>query len=267
MKALVVLALCSGCATTWIATQASGTERVWDEHARDELVPQPGLDERLTVSLPLAIEYTTVPGATAGSTVAGPPRPFALACSAEQRGTSVRYHSAFRYGSFWKKSTAISFLIEGAIASAMLLTASSDRPNNYLYGGFFAADAVVTAAIFFIPRKEVYREEPIAMITPLRTDCPDGLALAINGTAYPVDAAGHIGDVAEAALAEWMQAPQGVVETTFDGQAQVLPIGAREQCAWQREHTSQPCLPGELTPRVAVATLRVSPGTLASIDH
>jgi hypothetical protein len=269
---MAAIALGPGCGTLWIGLQASGGQRALDEQARDELVPMPGIDERLVISVPLVTEYTIVPGATPSttpSTTAGPAKRFEIACHTEQRARSVQYHAAFRYGHAWKKGTALMFLLEGVAASVLLLEANTtDHADALLAGAFFAADAALTGAIFFIPRKEVYREEPIAVTTPVRNDCPDGLELEISGARYPVDAAGHVTDVAEAALGDWMVTPTGPIFVALHGQTQALPIGAREQCAWLRDR--QPsggsrCLPADVAPpRVVVTTLVLAPGTLAT---
>lgn len=213
----LVAALLPGCATGWIATQAVGGQRALDEDAHDVHVPQPGIEEHLTVTLgPLADGVT---------------------CQVAQGGHDIVYHQAFRYGSRWKKMTALAFLIEGAAGAALLLTASDKDPNNYLYGGFLALDAAVTAPLFFIPRKEIYRHDDVYVTTPVRSDCPDGLALEIDGNAYPIDAAGHVGDLGNAALAEWAKTRATSLRVTLSGQARDLVAGT----------VTIPVTPGALT--------------------
>ena len=212
MKALILLAAVSGgCATTWLATQATGTQGAWDEHVREEAVPLPGVIEHLTIELPLTVEHDqiTEPGVNgaAATTHDGAARPFAMRCAIDQSAKNAVYHSAFRYGSRWGKQTAIAFLVEGALAAVLLGTATAAKPNGYFYGGFFALDAVLTGAIFFIPRKEIFRQDDVAVTTPIRSDCPDGLALDIGGQPYPIDAIGKLGEVGDQALDEWMAAP------------------------------------------------------------
>ena len=226
--------LLSGCATSWIALQASGTQRALDEGVHEVRVPQPGVDEHLTVSLPLATQVT-------GAGSAAQPAPFALTCTTEQQAHDVVYHQAFRYGSRWKKMTAFAFVLEGALGAALLLTADSQHPDGYLYGGFFALDAAITAPLFFIPRKEIYRTDNALVTTPVRSDCPDGLALEIAGDTFPIDAAGKISDVGEAALAAWMKAPSGAIRVTVAGQARDLYIDEGGRCTWLRDHGGTPC--------------------------
>ena len=115
--------LLSGCATTWIVTEAAGGQRALDESVHEVHVPQPGIEEHLTVTLPLAPQ--PVPGTQAvASTRPGQPTataPFALTCAVAQSGHDIVYHQAFRYGSRWKKMTAAAFVIEGALGAVFWL--------------------------------------------------------------------------------------------------------------------------------------------------
>ena len=235
--------LLSGCATTWIATQASGTQRVWDEDIHEVHVPQPGVQEHLVVSLPL----TTGP----------------LTCAVDQTAHDAVYHQAFRYGSRWKKMTALAFVIEGALGATFLLTASNDKPNGYLYGGFFALDALVTAPLIFIPRKEIYRTDDLPVTTPLRSDCPEGLALEIGNDPFPVDATGNLGELGDAALTEWMKAPNGALRVVIAGQARDLSIDDAGRCTWLRNHGQTCTTYGNAT--LASVTIPVAAGTFTSL--
>ena len=243
--------LLSGCATTWIATQASGTQRVWDEGIHEVHVPQPGVQEHLVVTLPLA--------PAAGS--AAPT--FALTCAVDQTAHDAVYHQAFRYGSRWKKMTALAFVLEGALGATFLLTASNDKPNGYLYGGFLALDALVTAPLIFIPRKEIYRTDDLPVTTPLRSDCPDGLALEIGSDTFPVAATGELGELGDAALTEWMKAPNGALRVEIAGQARDLPIDDGGRCTWLRNHGQTCATYGNAT--LASVTIPVAAGTFTSL--
>lgn len=245
--------LLSGCATGWIATEAAGTPRILDEDVHEVHVPQPGVDEHLTVTLPLATQY-------AGTGSAAQPIPFAITCTTEQKSHDLVYHQAFRYGSRWKKMTAIAFLVEGAAAAAFLLTADAKNPGGYIYGGYFALDAVITAPLFFIPRKEIYRTDDVPVATAVRSDCPDGLALEIAGDTFPVNAAGKLGELGDTALAEWMKAPSSPIRVTIAGQARDLPIGDAERCTWTRDHQGACPMAGANT---ASVTIGVPAGTFA----
>ena len=277
----------TGCFTSWVTTQALGGARTLDEGVREEIVPIAGVEERLAVSLPLAHEY---PAQTTAQRSSAPvPLPFALACSTRQHARDRVYHSAFRYGSRWKKRTAIAFLVEAALgATFLLIDRNRDRSDpmkandrtGLFAGGFLAIDAIGTAAIFFVPRKEVYSVDDKAVVTPVREDCPDGLVLDIGGTSFPVDAAGHIGELGEAALDEWMraQAP-GALALTFEGRAMPLRVEGRERCAWVRARqngttpgasTEPACatvgqlVPTADLPRLTTAVITVPTGALST---
>jgi hypothetical protein len=278
MRALGALfaATCSGCFTTWTTTQLSGTQRVWDEGVREQAVPLDGVEERLAVEMPLNIMHesppptTTTTAATIPAEPAAPPRalPFALTCVTTQRGQDEVYHSAFRYGKSWKKGAAIMFLVEGLSGSALLFLGERST-SDVVWGSFLAADAVGSAAIFFIPRKEIYRRDVVEVVTPIRDDCPAGLALEIDGEAYPVDAAGRIGEVGEAALDDWMQAPSGVVRLTLPGRSADVILGAAERCTWNRarQRTADPgCTYASVPPQTASASIVVPAGTLTRIE-
>lgn len=272
LAAALAVAVGGGCATTWATSQLAGGARIWDEQVREEVVPLPGVDERLIVALPLAIEHEAAPATTtAASAPAVPPRalPFALTCTAEQRAQDEVYHSAFRYGARWKKTTAIMFAVEGLAASAFLFLGERTVPNQ-VYGGFFAIDAVATAALFFVPRQEIYRRDVRPVTTPLRRDCPAAMTLTIGTDVFPVDAAGRLGELGDTALDDWMQAPRGAVYVTYAGQRADLVLGNAEQCAWHRHRQRPPgpgcAYPGSLPPRVAVTTLTVAPGTLTRAE-
>lgn len=197
MKVLIMLLLTTtGCFTTWTGLQLSGYPGAPDEKVREVRVPRPGVRERLVVGL------------TPQNT---------FECTGTQTGTDVVYKSGYRYGSTWKKSTAGMFVAEALIATYFALSIKKD-PLNALGAGYFALDAIGTAAIFFIPRKEVYKEELSPMMTTIRNACPDGLALDINGESYPINAAGSIGELGQVALDDWMRAPTGSMQVTFGGQ-------------------------------------------------
>ncbi|MGE0403315.1 MAG: hypothetical protein AB7T06_41795 [Kofleriaceae bacterium] len=257
----------SGCFTSWAITQGFGAQRILDEGVREQTVPLAGVEEKLAVSLPLDIQYEYGPAAPGTSTTTPQTRertelPFALTCSTKQYAQDRVYHSAFRYGSRWKKTAGVSFLLEAALGAALLMIdrnrgepepGMADDRSGLLAGGFLAIDAVGTLAIFFIPRKEVFTVDDKAVMTPIREDCPEGLVLEIAGTSYPVDAAGRIGDVGEAALDEWMRAPDsapgapgtsGTLALTFGGRAMPLRVEARERCAWIRARQSSTAITG-----------------------
>jgi hypothetical protein len=178
----------TGCFTSWVTARIAGTPGAWDENVREEKVPLPGISERLVVALPLAADKLR------------------LRCHSLQSAKDAIYHTAFRSGSGWKKATGLMFLAEAAVGAAFLLTYNPEKPGPAVLGGFMAADAVGTGVLFLFPRKEIYRRDEKAVTTELRTDCPEGLVLDIAGEPFPVDAAGRIGDIGEAALDAWLEA-------------------------------------------------------------
>lgn len=123
-----------------------------------------------------------------------------------QNAKDAVYHTAYRYGSGWKKATGIMFLAEAAVGAVLLATSANEKPGNVAIGAFLGADALGTGILFLIPRKEVYQRNEKSVTTELRDDCPDGLVLDIAGEPFPVDAAGHIGDIGEAAFDAWLEA-------------------------------------------------------------
>lgn len=255
--------LLSGCATSWIATQASGGQRLLDEDVHEVHVPQPGVTERLTVTLPLAPQMTQQPAQAGQPAQPATAAPFALTCAVDQSGHDIVYHQAFRYGSRWKKLTAVAFVIEAAAGAAFLLTASDKDPGGYVYGGFLAADALVTAPLIFIPRKEIYRSDDVPVTTAVRGDCPEGLALEIGSDTFPIDAAGKLGELGETALGEWMKAPSGPLRVDIAGQSRDLFVDDAGRCTWVRGHGGTCQLYSGAM--VATVTIPVAAGTLTSL--
>jgi len=268
---VLALALASsGCFTSWVAVQASNNARYLEEGAREEIVPQPGVREYLRVALPVVH-----PGADA----AGDPRPLALACTSTQSGQDRVHRSAFRYGSGWKKATALGFLLEGLAATGFYFAARADAdsgdpmreaaaPATRVVAGIIAADALGTAVLFFLPRKEVFRTETRPAVTLVREDCPDGLLLEIAGESFKVDAAGRIGELGEAALDAYMKAPAGAVRVVYAGATSDLRISAIDQCTWLRtHHADERCVQASTSVNQAVlASLELPLGTLTRID-
>ena len=200
------LALClalavssTGCFSTWVGLQATGHPGAVDENVREERVPQPGVREHLAVTLTADGHFK---------------------CTATQTATDVVYHSGYRYGSKWKKGAAIMVLAEAALATALYFSNPDDPGKRMSYrigAGFFALDAIGTAAIAFIPRKEIYREQSVAVSTPVRDVCPEDLSVQIAAETYPIDAAGSVGELGEAALAEWQRTPNSQLLVDFAG--------------------------------------------------
>lgn len=201
MKTLAVLIVLAttGCFSTWVGMQATGHAGAPDESVREERVPEPGVREHLAITL-----------ADDGH----------FKCTSSQTATDIVYHSGYRYGSKWKKGAALMFVTEAALATAFYFSNPDDpskRASYLIAAGFLAADAVGTGVIAFIPRKETYREQSFAVTTPVRDVCPDGLSVQIASETYAIDAAGAIGELGDAALAEWQHTPNGELLVDFEG--------------------------------------------------
>ncbi|HEY5947994.1 MAG TPA: hypothetical protein VIV40_21005 [Kofleriaceae bacterium] len=256
MKSLALLfaVACSGCFSTWAVTQASGRSLAWDEQPREETVPMPASEERLTIAMPLQGEL-------------------ALSCKSTQQARETVYRSSFRYGSGWKKATALGFVTEALLGTALYIagqhaTDSEDHGmSSKLAGGFFAVDAIGTAALFFVPRKDKFSRSERDSSTPLRKDCPEGLTLEIAGNTFAVDAAGRIGDAGEVALDDWMKAPTGALLVGFAGRTTELRVSDAEQCSWLVARDPMHACKQRMYPtmREAYATIGVPVGTLTAL--
>jgi hypothetical protein len=212
----------TGCFTTWVGLRAAGLNGAGNEGVREERVPLPGIQERLVV----ALESEKIH-----------PSGFAFACHADQHGRDAMYRTSYRYGSGWKKITAIMFVAEAAISAVFLLTEPEmpeNKPLQVAGGVFFGIDAIGTAALFFIPRKELYERTEIAVATPIRSACPDGVTIEISGDTFPLDAAGGLGELGNEAFDQWMTKPNGSLLVTFAGRTAMIDVSDADRCAWQR---------------------------------
>lgn len=248
---LAALALAPACATSWVGVQAAGIQPMLDENVREVSVPEPGLVEHLRVWLP--------PPSAGGEP--------SLRCAVEQAGTDAVYHAAYRYGRSWKWATAVMFFVEAGAATALML-ASEEQPPKVV-GGLLAADALGTAALFFAPRKEIYRRDVRPHAAAVRGDCPVGLTLSIDGAPYEVDVDGRIGELGLAALDAWMAGGAGGLQAEFGGQARDLVVMAGDRCGWTQTRTGTPvpgCVvqPATDASQFPTARLPVAVGTLSA---
>ena len=212
----------SGCATTWLIIQGTGSQSILDEGNREVRVPQPGLTEHLIVTMPIAPEYETTPGVNGAPPVRGAALPFAFKCTRTQTGQDLIVRHAYRYGGGWKKGAIAAVLIEAAIGAFGLLTATQAKPEGYLYGGFFALDAVLTIPLIFIPRKEISAEDRVMVNAQLDDSCPEGVAVELAGRTSPIDAAGHVSAETLREIEQWRTQPSGPLEISFFGQRREL---------------------------------------------
>jgi hypothetical protein len=199
---LCALAMTSGCFTSWAITQAAGGQRILDEGARTERVHVDDAKERLHVLMPFT--------ANAGE-------PYAFECRSTQTASDVVHRSGFRYGKRWKMTALIMFAIEAGAAAATYFAADMERPENQLAVGLLGADALGTAVLVFVPRKEVYRRETVPVFSAIRNDCPDGIVVELAGERFPIDPAGRIGELGDAALDAWRRTPGALPARIFYG--------------------------------------------------
>jgi hypothetical protein len=85
-----------------------------------------------------------------------------------------------------------------------------------------------------------------------------------------VDAAGHIGELGEAALDTWLQAqqPPSAIQVAYQDRVSELRIGPFEACTWNRaRHQDQSACPQTWSSLMMVSTsLEVPMGTLTRAD-
>jgi hypothetical protein len=227
---IALLAVSStGCFTTWLGLRAAGLNGAGNEGVREEHVPLPGLQEQLVVKL--EAEQITASG-------------FHFTCVAEQFGRDAVYRSSYRYGKGWKTATAIMFFSEAAMSAVFLLTEPKMPENKSLQtagGVFFGLDAIGTAALFFIPRKDLFDRTEVPVTTPLRSVCPDGVMVEIAGDTFPLDATGSLGDLGSEAFDQWMRTPNGSVPgsllVSFAGRTAMMNVSDADRCVYTRART------------------------------
>lgn len=256
--ALAALSM-TGCFTTWVTLRAAGYPGAVDENVKEQRVPLPGLDEKLVVSL--ATDQINASG-------------FSFACSAAQHGRDAMYRASYRYGRGFKTGTAIMLIAEAAASAVFLLTEPKNEANKPLQvagGVFFGIDALGTAALLFIPRKERYERTELNVETPLRSVCPDGVMVEIAGETYPLDATGSLGEVGSAAFDQWMASPSGSLLVTFAGRTAMIDVSDADRCVWKAARNAPaPAATAQgsaapAAPNYAVQSCGAVPHTLAAV--
>jgi hypothetical protein len=205
LAALVALGLTTtGCFTTWVGLRASGRPGAPDERVHIERVPLAGVQERLVVVLE-------------GNR---------FQCTGRQHASDHVYRSAYRYGKGWKIATVGMFVTEALVATAIYFDKPGD-PAHLVGAGYFALDALGTAALSFVPRRQVGSDEVVPISTTIREVCPEGLVLQINSESYPIDATGSVGDLGTAALEDSMRGANGSMQDAsllIDFQGRTAPL-------------------------------------------
>ena len=202
MKAMlcVLLATTSGCFASWGTVQAMGKPHELDTGGREERVHAADVREFLHVTV------LFIPRENA---------PVEIGCNTTQVATDTVHSSVFRYGGGFRKAAAIAFAVEAGIAAAIYFGADHENTGAMITAGVFAADALGSAALVMVPRKEISGRAEVKVSTPIRTDCPDGMTIEIAGETFPIDAAGHIGELGEAAHEAWKHAPMQPMHITY----------------------------------------------------
>lgn len=265
----------SGCAFTWGASQLGTGKPPMDENARSESVPMPGVLESLNVELfyagrPVVRQYSSASSAQP----AGPPAPptpldteFVVGCQVVQTGQEKVYRAATQYGKRWKYSTAIMFVLEGALAAAYILSDES-KAHQKIGGYLLAADAVGTGALFFMPSRDVYENSIKPTTTPVRSDCPEGLSIELAGRQVAVAANGKIGAFGATLVKEHMENSNTPIRVVLGQNSADIFLTGSERCRWARrtQHPNpmQMCNQsgGTLTRTSASVTLAVPLGSL-----
>lgn len=286
----VALTASSGCAAFSGTVWSMGASPAPHENARTEAVPLPGFTEQLSVELhPVGLSARTTTGGyrrsastTARTTTAPtmglpgdqPAAPPRLACQVSQTGDNVVHIAASRYGKGWKLATATMFVVEAGLAALFLLTDGKDGESNVprrFGGGLLAVDALVTAGLFFIPKRDVLETKQRQVTTLVRTDCPDGLVISVDGKEIEVDATGKLGPLGPELLDRAMIDHAKPIAIRYRTYSTSLAPSPQQRCEWVRarglrQHTASVCQGayggGQRGP--VGATLRVAPGTLSS---
>lgn len=275
---LAGLVLASGCATVSVTAYAAGKTPAFNENERVESVPLPGFTEELHVEFVAAGQRprsrrTTTTRPSKPRVVSTEPLPPELSCKVTQTGQSVDHIAASRYGKKWKWATASFFVLEAAVAALYLLSDAPDGKSNVprrVGGGYLALDALVTAGLFFVPKRDVLETKPRTVVTTVRRDCPAGLVVEAGGKRVEVDARGKLGPVGVQVLDRAMAEPTARIDVRFGSYSAVIAPTPDQRCAWLRGRRKSAearavCADavGRYGRQPITTTLQVAPGTLS----
>jgi len=197
-----------------------------------------------------------------------------MACTVNQTGRNIEYVAASRYGRTWKLVTAIAFIAEAAVAAIYLLSDApngSANTNRRIGGGLLGIDALITAGMFFIPRRDVLETRQRQVTTLVRKDCPAGVSLEFDGKRITVDHRGNLSVLGPELLDQAMASHSGQLTVRYGKYSAPIAISPRQRCVWLRARGK-----GQLATDVCMtsahggrhgpvtATLDVTPGTLSA---
>ncbi len=277
----VVTVVTSGCAAFTFSMWSQGKSPAPNENARTESVPQPGFTEQLSVVLRPSRPWVLRSPGSARSTRNVPAAPVpldvgppVLACTVSQMGGNIDYTAATHYGKLWKIATGVMFVAEAALAAGYLLTDAPDGNSNIprrIGGGLLAVDALATAGLVFVPKRDVLITKPRSVTTLIRKDCPAGLVLEVDGQRVEVDGSGKLGPYGPALLDRLMTSPTAAIVVRFGEYAATIMPSSTQRCGWLRKRQRHAeaatvcatgrgyALQGPLS-----AILQVRPGTLSA---
>ncbi len=233
----------SGCAFNWGASQLGQGRPPFDENARSESVPLPGVLESLIVNVHFSGRPVVTQSSSTGSAQqTRPASPFpaqpvstelVVDCQVVQSGREKVYRAATRYGKGWKYATAAMFVLEGAFAALLILSEES-KPEQVVGGWILAADALGTGALFFVPSRDVYETKVKSTLTPVRDDCPDGLTLELAGQKIIVEANGEVGELGAVLLRKQMESYNTPVRVSLGQNGADVFLSGADRCTWAR---------------------------------
>jgi hypothetical protein len=234
-----------GCATMWGLSKIISDKPPFEEKSSEQAVPLPGVKEQLVVTLHLEgkpvppanaanTPTTPTPPPAAGASASQPPEPV-VECLVAQTGREEVYHAATYYGRNWKWLTGISFVIEAALGTALLL--GGDKTTHYVFGAYWAADALVTGVLYFAPERSSYEHFERNTLSRVRHDCPEGLLIELAGRPVPVDADGALSPLALALLGRHMTTTPEPIRVRMGAFGEEIALDPALRCSWARRRS------------------------------
>ena len=237
----------AGCATTWALTQLSSkTALPFDENAKEQIVPLPGVEETLAFNLILVEPpQSSSTGSTQYRSQFEQSGPLRFECGVTQTGRIKTYRAATRYGRKWMIWSLTFAALESLVATLGFYDAQnqeltlSKRYQNLFLGYWMAADAVGSVVLGLVPARDTYRSDESESKHTVRTDCPEGMTLTVDGRTIAVDAVGQIGELGRALLTRYLTTPPTPstppLAVRVTGYEVKLQISALSRCHFARD--------------------------------